>query len=479
MALRLGDKSVVRAGYGFYYPTSAAQGVRDPLATNGFNQSLTKRNKDADGNPVPFQPWPGFDHGFSPLTGGVIRTGFGGLPSISVVPVGLEQPRIQQYNITFEREVLRDTSIRLSYLGSAMSGLIAGFDLNEIPPSDSPFGTTIGDGVTPCDPIDAQDCDYSDADLARQPLPGLGDFLANYGNFGHGRSNAFQAQFEHRYSHGLMLSMSYTYLDQKTTSVDLGNSSLGGLVWNPFDPNLEYTQDSWLAKNRFVAYGVWDLPIGKGRKYGSGFSGWEDALVGGWQTSFNMFAKTGAAFTPFWICDNCGPVTLGNIGVGSVDAVGDFNGPSFRPVIGGNVHHVGNQIWNPDAFDLPPVGADVLSNPNLAKRNSLTGPGTWGLNLGVHKDFHWGDRVIATFGADVQNLFNHRLYSPNADDGGGGGSFANVGDFFVGVDPTTLKPFIPPGLVKRNEDFGRLINTYTQEGVDSRRTIRLRLRITF
>ena len=479
MALRLGDKSVVRAGYGFYYPTSAAQGVRDPLATNGFNQSLTKRNKDADGNPVPFQPWPGFDHGFSPMTGGVIRTGFGGLPSISVVPVGLEQPRIQQYNITFEREVLRDTSIRLSYLGSAMSGLIAGFDLNEIPPSDSPFGTTIGDGVTPCDPIDAGDCDYSDADLARQPLPGLGDFLAKYGNFGHGRSNAFQAQFEHRYSHGLMLSMSYTYLDQKTTSVDLGNSSLGGLVWNPFDPNLEYTQDSWLAKNRFVAYGVWDLPIGKGRKYGSGFSGWEDALVGGWQTSFNMFAKTGAAFTPFWICDNCGPVTLGNIGVGSVDAVGDFNGPSFRPVIVGNVDHVRNQIWNPDAFDLPPVGADVLSNPNLAKRNSLTGPGTWGLNLGVHKDFHLGDRVIATFGADVQNLFNHRLYSPNADDGGGGGSFANVGDFFVGVDPTTLKPFIPPDLVSRNEDFGRLINTYTQEGVDSRRTIRLRLRITF
>ena len=479
MALRLGDKSVVRAGYGLYYPTSAAQGIRDPIATNGFNQSLTKRPVDADGNPTPLQGWPGFSHGFSPMTGGTIRTGLGGLPSINAVPVGLEQPRIQQYNVTFEREIIRDGSIRLSYLGSSMSGLIGGVDLNEIPASDVPFATTIGDGTTPCDPIDEQNCDYSPADLARQPLPGLGDFLASYGNFGHGRSNAFQAQFEKRYSHGLMFSMSYTYLDQKTTSLDLGNSSLGGLAWDPFTPNLDYTQDSWLSKNRFVAYGVWDLPVGKGRKYGSGFSGWEDAIIGGWQTSFNMFAKTGTPFTPFWTCNNCFPTGPGNLGVGSVDAVGDFNGPSFRPVIIGDVNHVsGDQIWNPEAFDLPPTGADVLSNPSLAKRNSLTGPGTWGVNLGVHKDFHFGDRIVATFGADVQNIFNHRLFSPNADDGGGGGSFAQVGDFDVGVDPVSpFKPIIAD--FETNPDFGRLINTYTQEGVDSRRTIRLRLRITF
>jgi hypothetical protein len=398
----------------------------------------------------------------------------------------LQEPRIQQYNVTFEHEILRDTSVRLSYLGSSMSGLITGFDLNEIPPSDIPFGTTIGDGVTPCDPINNGDCDYSPADIARQPLPGLGDYLASYGNFGHARSNAFQAQVEHRYSHGLMFSASYTYLDQNTTALDLGNSSLGGLAWNPFQPNRDYGQDSWLAKNRFIAYGVWDLPVGKGKKYGSGFSGWQDALIGGWQTSFNMFAKTGTAFTPFWICDDCGPVAFGNIGVGSVDAVGDFNGPSYRPVVIGDVNHrSGNQIWDPNAFGLPPFGADVLSNPTLAKRNLLYGPGTWGVNLGVHKGFHFGERVTATFGVDVQNLFNHRLFSPNADDGGGGGSFANLGDFNIAVNPTTLQPDIerdPDTLapvINLNPDFGRLINTYSQEGVDSRRTIRLRLRITF
>src|SRR6266576_1383960 len=196
-ALRLGSKSVIRGGYGFYYPTSAAQGICDPIATNAFNQGLTKRNVDADGNPAPtpLQPWPGFAHGFSPLPGGVITTGFGGLPSINAVPVDLHQPRIQQYNATYEREIARDTSVRFSYLGSTLSGLIGGVDLEEIAPSDNPFGTTIGDGVTPCSPVDF-DCDYSPADLARQPFPGLGDFMASYGNFGHGRSNGFQTQLE-------------------------------------------------------------------------------------------------------------------------------------------------------------------------------------------------------------------------------------------------------------------------------------------
>ena len=50
-------------------------------------------------------------------------------------------------------------------------------------------------------------------------------------------------------------------------------------------------------------------------------------------------------------------------------------------------------------------------------------------------------------------------------------------DFDVGVDPSTLKPFITD--VNPNDDFGRLLNTFNQEGVEGRRAVRLRLRITF
>jgi hypothetical protein len=200
-----------------------------------------------------------------------------------------------------------------------------------------------------------------------------------------------------------------------------------------------------------------------------------------------MFAKSGTGFTPFWTCDDCtnsdAPVLPGNIGVTSLDAVGDFNAePSYRPIVLDNnfKHKNGDQIWNPDSFAPPTVGADVFSNPHVAKRNMLWGPGTWGVNLGLHKDFHMTDRVGVQFGADVDNLFNHPLFSPNADAGGGGGEFAWLGSFTVRVDPNTLKVLpVAPGDITRNDNFGRLISSFSQEGIDNRRTVRLRLRITF
>jgi hypothetical protein len=97
--------------------------------------------------------------------------------------------------------------------------------------------------------------------------------------------------------------------------------------------------------------------------------------------------------------------------------------------------------------------------------------------------------VVATFGADVDNVFNHPLWSPDNDYGGGGGPFAFLGDFNVAVDPNTLKPVLNmlpddngnPTIpdITPNDDFGKKLQTFSQEGVDSRRTIRLRLRITF
>ena len=99
------------------------------------------------------------------------------------------------------------------------------------------------------------------------------------------------------------------------------------------------------------------------------------------------------------------------------------------------------------------------------------------MNLGVHKEFHFGERFTASLGADIDNVFNHPLFAPDDNYGGGGGPFAMLGDFNLGVDPNTLKPVIAD--ITRNDLFGQLVQTFDQEGVNSRRTIRLRARITF
>ena len=100
---------------------------------------------------------------------------------------------------------------------------------------------------------------------------------------------------DRRFIKGLDVQFSYTLLDQKSSGLDTGNSSLGGVAYNPFLPNNDYGTEAFVSRHRFVAYGIYDLPVGRGRQYGSKMSRWADAFIGGWQTTFNLFAKSGTA----------------------------------------------------------------------------------------------------------------------------------------------------------------------------------------
>lgn len=467
-AWRVTDKSVIRGGYGIFYPTSAAQGIRDPLATNAFNQGRTKTSPAA----TPLAGWPGGlnPRGISPFSGGALRT-LGSQPSANAVPFDLKQPRIQQYNATFERELPWKLAVRASYLGTRLSGLISGVDLNLLPPSDKPFGTTTGDGVTPCTP--GEDCDLSPADIARLPFTELGTFLTTFGNTGRGRSHAMQLEVNRRMSNGFTFNVSYTLLDQKSSAPDTGNSSLGGTVYNQFKPEGDFGAEAFVSRHRFIAYGIIEAPFGKGRKFGSDVPAVVDAIAGGWQVSWNMFAKSGFGFTPFWDCGNCDPVFPGNVGSDSIDAVGGFGGTSFRPVVTGNPQvRSGDRFFNPDAFGAPPLGADLFDNPNVAKRNLLKGPGAWGANLGLDKSFRLGERFRFRLGAQFNNVFNHPLRPPSGDQAAGW-----LGTINLAVNPTTQRLQIDS--LDRNPDFGRFFDSFNQEGIDNRRTIRITLRMTF
>jgi len=271
-----------------------------------------------------------------------------------------------------------------------------------------------------------------------------------------------------------MFNASYTLLDQKSSGLDTGNSSLGGALYNQFNPTNDLSRDSFVSRHRFVSYGAYDIPFGRGRAYGRSLSKWEDALIGGFQISWNMFAKSGIGFTPFWTCNNCGPVFPGNIASGFVDAVGDFSGPSFRPLVVGNPYaSVGpDRFFNPDAFAVPTTGADVFDNPGVAKRNSLLAPGTWAVNMGFKKYFAFTEQTRLEVGVDFNNIFNHPLLTPQDIE------FANLGDFDVSLNAAG-QPVILPSNVNRNPDFGRNNLSFTQEGIDNRRSVRLKLRLTF
>lgn len=474
VAYRLTNRSVIRGGYGLFTPTSTAHIIRDPLATNTFNQTYTKRSV-AGGPPIQGWPTSGESSGSSPNAGGT-ASGFGNTPTANSVPTDLKNPRLQQWNATFEHQLPFESSVRFSYIGAYITGETTGRDLDMIAPSDNLFGVTTGDGVTICDPANLGNCAYSDADKARLRFPALGDYVTAFGNNGHGLTSSFQGEAQRQGKH-LTLSIAYTYLDQKSTGVDTDNDSLGGDSYNQLDPNSDYGTDSFVSRHRVVSYGVIDLPVGRGQRFGSGMSKWMDGAVGGWQTTFNLFAKTGTGFTPFYYCNDCDPVFPGNIASGAIDAVGDFSG-GFRAKTIGNVKSGTSKTlqWNSAAFDLPDTGSTLFSNPQNARRNSLIGPGTYGVNLGLHKSFAVNERISIQIGADADNVFNHPLLSPDSNSSD---DFSNVGSFTVHLDPVTGAIMPLSTEYYPNPDFGLKYQSVTQEGVDNRRSIRLRGRITF
>ena len=163
---------------------------------------------------------------------------------------------------------------------------------------------------------------------------------------------------------------------------------MGGIAYNAFDPNHDYGQESFFPKNRFVAYGIYDLPVGRGKKFGSSFSKWEDAILGGWQTTFQHVRKE-------WdrIYSILALRRLRHGGTGKyrrdvrwmhwvISTPSLLSGRSLPETTNTETAiRFGIQMHLPS----PPWEPIIFNNAQIAKRNLLTGPGTWGVNLGVHK----------------------------------------------------------------------------------------------
>jgi hypothetical protein len=82
-----------------------------------------------------------------------------------------------------------------------------------------------------------------------------------------------QAQFERRFSQGFTVQGSYTW----------SKFMEAGAYLNPADPMPYETISDFDVPHRFVASGIWELPFGKGRPFGTGMGGVANAILGGWQ----------------------------------------------------------------------------------------------------------------------------------------------------------------------------------------------------
>jgi hypothetical protein len=153
-------------------------------------------------------------------------------------------------------------------------------------------------------------------------------------------------------------------------------------------------------RHQFNANFSYELPFGRGQRWGRGASGMADRLLSGWQWNGILTAQSGFPFTPQAGSNISGTGDTFNPDVPS-------RNPNFAgPLILGKP----TRYFDPNAFVLPIAG----TFGNVA-RGSLIGPGLTAFDTSLFKKFSINEKWSLQFRAEAFNLFNRANFgSPNA-----------------------------------------------------------------
>ena len=386
-----GQKTVIRAGWGIYNDLQDALGYRaDQNAP--FNATYSTAFTVAQFPVDPAGPVP---------------------PAAKLVPGGvqpdLQTPTLLSWSLRVQREISRNTSLTVGYVGSHGYHELIGIDANE------PFPV-----VCPAAPCPANYPATFPAGLAGMPVPAGSFFVATttranpalantWSWFSEGVSSyhALQADVNHRFGEGLTLRAVYTFSKALDDGDSLNATTSGGgpaLASNPFNLRSDWGPASYDVRNIGVVNASYELPLGGGRTFLSGSRGFADGLVSGWTANAVVTLQSGFPFSPQL---SYNPSNNGD----TRNPVRPFANPAFSgPVIVGSP----NEWFNPNAFLAP---ANTAANGGFygnVGRDTLIGPGlaTWDFSL--LKDTRIGERMSVQFRAEIFNLLNRANFNqPN------------------------------------------------------------------
>jgi len=433
LSYRLRDKLVFRSGYGlFYNPTEFGTTGAGPYGNEGFDANtgwLVTMNGD------PITPWGRFSN---PFPNGLLYPTGPSLGARTYLGKGVTEPvrneNIPPYSQTWsaglQYELPRNWLIDANYLGTKGTHLYyngAGnlqyfgpwVEKEATDPSlvtalstivNNPYyGVINTTGCGMCGPTIG-------ADHLIMPYPQFSGVSAVMPPVANSIYNAFQLKAEKRLSNGLSMLVTYT------NSKSIDDASLG--TWTAFiggfakvrDPNnlkLERSLSEWDIPQVFQVAYLWQLPFGKGKKWGSTWNPFVNAILGGWQTN------------GMWRFDNGQPINLSVSGDHPPDTYG-----SGTPNITGKLEVNPKSKWFTEGYfanasqvlSVPPnytIGTAPRMEPDVRV------PGTKNAILSVFKNFSLNkmrEGSMLQFRVESFNALNHPQF-------GGIGSQWNTGSF--------------------------------------------------
>jgi len=224
--------------------------------------------------------------------------------------------------------------------------------------------------------------------------------------------NALQAVLHKTASHGLQYQVAYTYA--KCMSNNTGYygtwsgsraSSTASPYWqNIYDPAAEWAPCYYDEKHNLTAYAVYDLPFGKGQRFGSNVSGAVNQVIGGWTISPILTLHGGFPLALY----NNGQDQTGTTSRGlrpDCDGTNTVFGRHNATAAQG-----GGYLW----FDPSNYTNAAYFGTCAPQIDGLRGPGYYNWDASLQKNFQMTERFKLLFRTDFLNMFNHvNLAVPN------------------------------------------------------------------
>lgn len=296
-------------------------------------------------------------------------------PALYSIDRHLKTPMMQQWHLGVEYQLPALTVLEISYAGSHGEHLYGFYNGNQAVPSPDPNAPT----------------------APRRPFPAIDGTISTFRSNLISNYNSLQTRLEKRTSHGLTFEAAYTYshaLDD-ASSASLGSLNNGDFRDQRF-PIWEYGNSDVDVRHHFVISYSYDLPFGRGKRFGGNARGVLDQLIGNWQIAGITSASTGNYFTvsdPFVAAANndCGGTVAYNCSRPNV--VGNPNGKPCQPAT----------FFNTCAF----ASNTVQGTYGDENRNIVRGPGyqTWDMTFA--KLFPVREQMHVEFRADFFNIWNH------------------------------------------------------------------------
>jgi hypothetical protein len=323
-----------------------------------------------------------------------------------------ETPYTMAWSLTYQRELARDWSLELRYLGNRGINLFVQSQLNAgLPPSFN-LPTFFSEGEIPSDAVLAglpSRQDFLDARGRLLAPLGFGSALTAFPAQGSSTYHGGSVNVKRRLSGGFSLDASYTF---SKTMDNITNELFSSFVnprrpQNNFDLRNEWAESTLSRPHRLAIGWIWELPFYRNE---GGFLG---QLLGNWQISGIYQAESGQLVDALSFND-----ANGNLDSAGDRAVLNPNGDLGRGsdvnwlTRNGNVVASGsvpaNQVVGYVAVD--PTAAFVFADTGAlptAGRNMIRAPGINNWDLAFFKRFPITENHRLEFRAEMFNAFNH------------------------------------------------------------------------